>query len=67
MTITTPAQFKEARQTLGLTLKECGAVCNVNPRTIRKWEADPSVKSSRPPHPSACRIMEIELERMGKK
>lgn len=53
----TPAEFKAARHTLGLTASELGYVLNVDARTIRRWEADPSVETSRPPHPTAVRAM----------
>jgi DNA-binding XRE family transcriptional regulator len=43
----TPAQFRSGRNALGLTQIQAGRAFGVNPRTIRKWEAE-GVASSRP-------------------
>ena len=43
----TPAQFKSGRDALGMTQIEAGRAFGVNPRTIRKWEAEGG-PSSRP-------------------
>ena len=43
----TPAQFKSGRNALGLTQIQAGRAFGVNPRTIRKWEAEGG-PSSRP-------------------
>jgi DNA-binding XRE family transcriptional regulator len=43
----TPAQFKSGRNALGLTQIQAGRAFGVNPRTIRKWEAEEG-PSSRP-------------------
>ena len=56
--IKTPAQFAEARASLGLSVAQCAAVCNVDQRTIRRWETGYGSSGGRDPHPSACRIME---------
>ena len=53
----TPEQFKQTRNNLGLTLLELSEILGVNPRAIRRWEAEPSVKSSRPPNPTACNVL----------
>lgn len=63
MVITTPAQFKKARVKLGLPISECAAVCNVTPRTVRRWETGAGHGDGCDPHPSACRIMEMELKK----
>lgn len=52
----TPDQFKEARQSLGLTLSELAAILNTDPRTIRKWEAVHG-NSARAPNPVAVQVM----------
>ena len=57
----TPAQFKEARHTLGLSMSQLARILNVDPRTVRKWEAD-GVVSARPPNPIACRSMRWMLD-----
>lgn len=59
MTQLTPAQFKEARHTLGLSASRLGAILDVDPRTIRRWEQD---VDGRPPNPIACRVMAWMLE-----
>ena len=43
----TPAQFRSGRNALGLTQIQAGRAFGVNPRTIRKWEAEGG-PSSRP-------------------
>lgn len=50
----TPAQFKVARQTLGLSQSQLGRILDTDPRTIRKWEHD---DGTRPPNPVASRVM----------
>lgn len=53
----TPAEFKQARQSLGLSAARLGKILNTDPRTVRKWEAETG-NSSRPPNPIACRVLE---------
>lgn len=53
----TPAEFKSARNALGLSLSQLARLLGVNARTVRKWEADPSIPSSRPPNPTAVRVL----------
>jgi DNA-binding XRE family transcriptional regulator len=43
----TPAQFRSGRNALGLTQIQAGRAFGVDPRTIRKWEAEGG-GSSRP-------------------
>ena len=50
----TPQEFKERRQELGLSVSQLAHVLGVDPRTVRRWEAN----NQRPPHPTACRILE---------
>jgi DNA-binding transcriptional regulator YiaG len=54
-------EFKAARVKLGLTLSQLGVILNTDTRTIRKWEADPSLSTSRSPNPIACRVLEWML------
>ena len=51
----TPAQFKLARKTLGLSAAQLGAILDTDPRTIRRWESD---DDPRPVNPIASRVME---------
>lgn len=59
--IQTSHDFKEARRKLGLSVSEAAEVCRVDARTIRRWEAGAGHGDGREPHPSACRLMELEL------
>jgi DNA-binding transcriptional regulator YiaG len=56
----TPAEFKHARHTLGLTIAETAHILAVGPRTVRGWE-QLSGSRSRDPSPTACRVMEWML------
>lgn len=62
-TIATSAQFREARHTLGFSVRDAADLCRVDPRTIRRWEAGAGKGDGRDPHPSACKLMELELQR----
>jgi transcriptional regulator with XRE-family HTH domain len=56
----TPQEFKEARQTLGLSANQLARVLGMGEdggRTIRKWEADASLPTARPPNPVAAQAM----------
>lgn len=53
----TPAEFKAARQKLGLTQSELGRILDTAPQTIRKWEAPEDASTARGPNPVACQVM----------
>lgn len=55
----TPAAFKAARHTLGLSCVETGFILGVNDRTVRKWELD---DGTRPVNPIAARVMQWLLD-----
>ena len=55
----TPAEFKAARHTLGLSVGEAADVLAIDPRTLRRWEDD---RAERPPHPTAARVMQWLLD-----
>lgn len=55
----TPTEFKQARHTLGLSAAKLAHILDVNPRTIRKWEYE---AKQRPPHPTACRVVQWLLD-----
>lgn len=55
-------QFKEARQSLGLTLSETAKILDVDSRTIRKWEASDNCSTARHPNPIASRVMQWMLD-----
>ena len=65
--IQTSQQFKKARHTLDLSVRQCADLCNVNERTIRRWETGTGRGDGREPHPSACRLMELALEQAAPK
>lgn len=52
----TPTEFKEARRKLGLTVSDVANILGVEPRTVRKWEAETGT-NARPPNPTAARVM----------
>ena len=53
----TPQEFKEARQTLGLSQTELGRILDTNDVTVRRWEMPPGGKNARSPNPVACQVM----------
>ena len=57
-----PAEFKEARQKLGLSQAQLGRILNTAPQTIRKWEMGPDCSTSRPPNPIAVEAMRWFLD-----
>lgn len=59
--ISTADEFRQARHTLGLSVSQAAKLCNVEARTIRRWETGAGNGDGRNPHPSACRIMEVAL------
>lgn len=63
MKITTSQQFKEARLRLRLSVSQAAELCRVDARTIRRWETGAGHGDGRDPHPSACVLMERELEK----
>jgi DNA-binding transcriptional regulator YiaG len=57
----TPAEFRSARRTLGLSQAQLGYILDVDARTVRRWEASGSVQH-RPPSPTACRVISWMLD-----
>ena len=53
----TPAQFKEARHTLGLSVNQLAAILNTEPRSVRRWE-----DGTRTPNPVASRVLQWMLD-----
>lgn len=57
-----PSAFRAGRIFLDLTEEQCGRICGVDGRTIRRWEANPvTVKNTRRLPPSAAQIMKWML------
>ncbi len=50
-------EFKQARINLGLSVSQLSEILNTNPVTIRRWEADKDLKTSRDPNPIACQVL----------
>lgn len=53
----TPIEFKEARQSLGLSQSQLGLIINTNPTTIRKWEMPDTRSTARSVNPIAAQVM----------
>ena len=53
----TPAAFKAARKSLGLTQSELGQILDTAPQTIRKWEMGEGRSTARSVNPVAARAM----------
>jgi DNA-binding XRE family transcriptional regulator len=60
-----PAQFKAARVALRYTQAALADHLDVSPSTIRRWEMEPSVKSSRKPNKFAVLIVDDMLAKRG--
>ncbi|MFO1071112.1 MAG: helix-turn-helix domain-containing protein [Geminicoccaceae bacterium] len=58
----TPEEFKRARQALGLTQSELGAVLDTAPQTIRKWEMAGDRSTARSVNPVAAQAMRWFLD-----
>ena len=55
----TPTQFKQARNSLGLSSAQLGLILNTDKRTIRKWESE---GDTRPVNPIAMRVVQWMLD-----
>ncbi len=58
----TPAEFKEARQTLGLSTSALARILNVAPQTVRKWEMPDHRSTARGVNPIAARVVQWMLD-----
>lgn len=61
----TPAELKAARVAMGFTQAALATAMHVAPSTIRRWEMDPSVKSSRKVNYHAAVIVKHMLFERG--
>ena len=57
----TPAEFKEARQKLGLTQSQMANVLDSDARAIRAIESDPETSKHRRPAPRMARLIKAYL------
>lgn len=61
--ITTPAAFRQARESLGKTTAMMADELGVSQRTVRSWEQDPILTDHpRTPNPAAMRYLEHMLK-----
>lgn len=57
--ITTPGQFRQARESLGKTASQLSKDLGCSQRTVRSWEQDPIKTTwSRRPNPAAIKLVE---------
>ena len=57
----TPDQIREARQTLGLTQAQLGAMLDTDPTTVRRMEMDSDKATHRAPAPRMVRLLTAYL------
>lgn len=60
----TPQEFREARQSLGLSISDTVEIMGLGKNgdvTVRRWELDPDKKQARAPNPIACKVLEYLL------
>lgn len=57
----TPAQFKAARLSLGLSVNQMAQMLGMSEVQVRRMEAHPDVASSRPVSPTTQRLVEAFL------
>lgn len=57
----TPAEFKQARQSLGLSTNALAAILGVGGNTVRKWENEGG-STARKPNEVACRALQWMLD-----
>lgn len=58
----TGTEFKQAREDLGLTVRQLAEILNTRERTVRLWE---SPKADRPPNPIAIRLVCMMMDGMN--
>lgn len=51
------AEFREARENLGLSINQLAEILNTNTLTLRRWEMPEYKKTSRAPDPIACQVL----------
>lgn len=52
-----PQEFKEARQSLGLSVNRLAEILDVKPTTVRRWEMGSDKSTSRDPSTTACQVL----------
>ena len=57
----TPAEIKEARQRLGLSVAQCAALLDTDPLTVRRMELAEDASTFRKPAPRMVRLLRAYL------
>ena len=57
----TPAEIKEARQKLGLSVAQLATMIDTDPLSVRRMEGNPEAKTHRLPAPRMVRLIEAYL------
>ena len=57
----TPAEIKEARQKLGLSVAQMATMIDTDPLSLRRIEGNPEAKTHRLPAPRMVRLIEAYL------
>ena len=50
-------EFRDARQSLGLSVNQLSEILNTNPVTVRRWEMAEDKNTARDPNPIACQVL----------
>lgn len=58
----TPTELKQARQSLGLSTAQMGAMLDTDAQTIRRMEQRPDAKTFRSPAPRMLRLLRAYLD-----
>ena len=57
----TPAEIKEARHRLGLSVNQMATMIDTDPLSVRRMEGNPEAKTHRRPAPRMVRLIEAYL------
>ena len=57
----TPAEIKEARKKLGLSVNQLATMIDTDPLSVRRMEGNPEAKTHRHPAPRMVRLIEAYL------
>ena len=58
----TPAQIKEARQSLGLSVADLARLIDTDPQTVRRMEYDETASTHRAPAPRMVRLIRAYVD-----
>ena len=58
----TPAELKEARHTLGLSVKQMATMIETDPQVVRRMEGREDAKTHRTPAPRMVRLIRAYLD-----